>query len=71
MAELYPRLEGLARLARQYDIGLNIDAEESTASTCRSISWRGCAPRRRWPDGTASASSSRRTRSARRSWSTS
>ena len=28
MAELYPRLEGLALLARQYDIGLNIDAEE-------------------------------------------
>ncbi len=29
MAELLPRLAGLARLARQYDIGLNIDAEES------------------------------------------
>ncbi len=27
--ELYPRLLALARLARQYDIGLNIDAEES------------------------------------------
>src|SRR5690606_19147920 len=29
MAELYPRLLGLAKLARQYDIGLNIDAEEA------------------------------------------
>ena len=29
MTELLPRLAGLARLARQYDIGLNIDAEES------------------------------------------
>ncbi len=29
MAELLPRLLALARLARRYDIGLNIDAEES------------------------------------------
>ena len=29
MAELLPRLAGLAVLARRYDIGLNIDAEES------------------------------------------
>ncbi len=29
MAELLPRLLGLARLARRHDIGLNIDAEES------------------------------------------
>ncbi|MEO7939759.1 MAG: trifunctional transcriptional regulator/proline dehydrogenase/L-glutamate gamma-semialdehyde dehydrogenase, partial [Burkholderiaceae bacterium] len=29
VAELYPRLFRLAQLARQYDIGLNIDAEES------------------------------------------
>ncbi len=29
MAELYPRLFQLAQLARQYDIGLNIDAEEA------------------------------------------
>ncbi|WP_412480383.1 bifunctional proline dehydrogenase/L-glutamate gamma-semialdehyde dehydrogenase PutA [Azonexus sp. IMCC34839] len=29
MAELLPRLLGLAQLARQYDIGLNIDAEEA------------------------------------------
>ena len=29
MGELYPRLFQLAQLARQYDIGLNIDAEES------------------------------------------
>jgi len=29
MAELAPRVLGLARLARRYDIGLNIDAEEA------------------------------------------
>jgi len=29
MAELLPRVQALATLARQYDIGLNIDAEES------------------------------------------
>ncbi|OZI55257.1 trifunctional transcriptional regulator/proline dehydrogenase/L-glutamate gamma-semialdehyde dehydrogenase [Bordetella genomosp. 5] len=29
MTELYPRVFALARLARQYDIGLNIDAEET------------------------------------------
>ncbi|NLD71044.1 MAG: bifunctional proline dehydrogenase/L-glutamate gamma-semialdehyde dehydrogenase PutA, partial [Limnobacter sp.] len=29
MAELYPRLLGLARLARRYGLGLNIDAEEA------------------------------------------
>jgi RHH-type proline utilization regulon transcriptional repressor/proline dehydrogenase/delta 1-pyrroline-5-carboxylate dehydrogenase len=29
MAELYPRVQQLAELARQYDIGLNIDAEEA------------------------------------------
>jgi RHH-type proline utilization regulon transcriptional repressor/proline dehydrogenase/delta 1-pyrroline-5-carboxylate dehydrogenase len=29
MAELLPRLRALALLARQYDIGLNVDAEES------------------------------------------
>ncbi|MEO0004160.1 MAG: trifunctional transcriptional regulator/proline dehydrogenase/L-glutamate gamma-semialdehyde, partial [Pseudomonadota bacterium] len=29
MDELYPALLGLARLAREYDIGLNLDAEES------------------------------------------
>ena len=29
MDELLPRLTGLARLAKQYDIGLNIDAEEA------------------------------------------
>jgi RHH-type proline utilization regulon transcriptional repressor/proline dehydrogenase/delta 1-pyrroline-5-carboxylate dehydrogenase len=29
LAELYPRLKELALLARRYDIGLNIDAEEA------------------------------------------
>ncbi len=31
MEELYPRLKSLTLLARQYDIGINIDAEEATA----------------------------------------
>ncbi|MFP3498863.1 proline dehydrogenase family protein, partial [Pseudomonas sp. SIMBA_059] len=29
MEELYPRLLSLTQLAKQYDIGLNIDAEEA------------------------------------------
>src|SRR3546814_18374685 len=29
MAELLPRMTALAKLARSYDIGLNIDAEEA------------------------------------------
>jgi proline dehydrogenase len=29
MDELYPRLKSLTLLARQYDIGINIDAEEA------------------------------------------
>ncbi len=29
MEELYPRLKSLTLLARQYDIGINIDAEEA------------------------------------------
>ena len=29
LTELYPRVRGLAELARRYDIGLNIDAEEA------------------------------------------
>ncbi|WP_348253435.1 proline dehydrogenase family protein, partial [Salmonella enterica] len=29
MEEIYPRLKSLTMLARQYDIGLNIDAEEA------------------------------------------
>jgi RHH-type proline utilization regulon transcriptional repressor/proline dehydrogenase/delta 1-pyrroline-5-carboxylate dehydrogenase len=38
MEELYPTVLGLAELARQYDIGINIDAEEADrlelSSTC-------------------------------------
>ncbi|MCL9845780.1 trifunctional transcriptional regulator/proline dehydrogenase/L-glutamate gamma-semialdehyde dehydrogenase [Ralstonia solanacearum] len=29
LSELYPRVKGLAMLAREYDIGINIDAEEA------------------------------------------
>ena len=32
MEELYPRLKSLTLLARQYDIGINIDAEEARPS---------------------------------------
>jgi hypothetical protein len=56
MDELYPRLLSLTLLAKQYDIGLNIDAEEPTAWSCRWTCSSACASSRRWPAGTASAS---------------
>ena len=37
MEELYPRLKSLALLARQYDIGINIDAEEADRLEISSI----------------------------------
>lgn len=40
MEELYPRLKSLTLLARQYDIGLNIDAEEADRLEIRSICWK-------------------------------
>jgi RHH-type proline utilization regulon transcriptional repressor/proline dehydrogenase/delta 1-pyrroline-5-carboxylate dehydrogenase len=63
--------EALAMLARRYDIGLNIDAEEADRlEICRSICWKRCASIRSWRAGTASASSCRPIRSAARSCST-
>lgn len=64
MEELYPTLLGLTQLARQYDIGINIDAEEADRLEISSICWRSSASIRPSPTGTASASSSRPTRSA-------
>ncbi len=57
MEELYPRLKSLTLLARQYDIGINIDAEEADRleilpRTC----WKNCASSRNWPAGTGLAS---------------
>ena len=49
MEELYPTLLGLTQLAGQYDIGINIDAEEADRLEISSICWRSSAsirPRR-------------------------
>ena len=69
--ELLPRLRGLAHLARRYDIGLNIDAEEADRLEI-SLDLLEAAVRAtaNLPAGTASASSCRPIRSARRSSST-
>lgn len=40
MEELYPRLKSLTLLARQYDIGINIDAEEADRPRSPSICWK-------------------------------
>lgn len=40
MEELYPRLKSLTLLARQYDIGINIDAEEADRPEISSICWK-------------------------------
>ncbi len=55
MEELYPRLKSLTLLARQYDIGLNIDAEEADRLRSRSICWKNSASNPNWRAGTALA----------------
>ena len=70
MAELLPRLQSLLLLARRYDIGLNIDAEEADRLELSLDLIEAVATDRSSPAGTASASSSRPTRSAARSCST-
>lgn len=40
MEELYPRLKSLTLLARQYDIGINIDAEEADRLEISSTCWK-------------------------------
>jgi proline dehydrogenase len=67
MDELYPRLKSLTLLARQYDIGINIDAEEADRLEISSTCWRSCALNQSWPAGTGSASSFRPIRNAARS----
>lgn len=52
MDELYPRLKSLTLLARQYDIGINIDAEEADRTGSPSTCWRSCALNQSWPAGT-------------------
>jgi proline dehydrogenase len=58
---VYPRLLQLTQLARRYDIGLNIDAEEADRLEISLTCWSGCAMSRNWPAGTVSASSCRPT----------
>ncbi len=60
-AELYPRLKELAVLARQYDIGLNIDARRPTGWRSRSTCWSVSASSPSSTAGTALASSCRPT----------
>ena len=59
-----PRVRGLAQLARGYDIGFNIDAEEADRLDLSLDLFEALAAIRRSTAGTASASSCRRTRSA-------
>ncbi len=57
MEELYPRLQSLTLLARQYDIGINIDAEEADRlEISLDLLEKPGASSRSWPAGTASAS---------------
>ena len=56
MEELYPILKSLTLLARSYDIGINIDAEEADRRSCRSICWKNSVLSRSWKAGTASVS---------------
>ncbi len=68
MEELYPRLKSLTLLARQYDIGINIDAEEADRLEISLDLLENCASSRSWRAGTASVLLFRPTRSAAR-WS--
>ncbi len=52
MEELYPRLKSLTLLARQYDIGINIDAEEADRLEISLDLLENCASSRNWPAGT-------------------
>lgn len=54
MEELYPRLKSLTLLARQYDIGINIDAEEADRWRSPSICWKNSVSSLNWQAGTAS-----------------
>ena len=67
MSELLPRVRALALLARRYDIGLNIDAEEADRLELSLDLLEALCSIRISRAGTASASSCRATRSAARS----
>jgi RHH-type proline utilization regulon transcriptional repressor/proline dehydrogenase/delta 1-pyrroline-5-carboxylate dehydrogenase len=56
MDELYPRLLSLTLLAKQYDIGLNIDAEEADRLELSLDLLERLCFEPNWPAGTASAS---------------
>ncbi len=53
MDELYPRLLSLTLQARQYDIGINIDARRLIVWKSLSTCWRGCASNPNWQVGMA------------------
>lgn len=55
MEELYPRLKSLTLLARQYDIGLNIDAEEADRLEISLDLLENSASNPNWRAGTALA----------------
>lgn len=67
MDELYPRLKSLALLACQYDIGINIDAEEADRLEISSIYWKNSVSNQNWRAGMASVLLFRPTRNAVRS----
>jgi hypothetical protein len=67
MEELLPRVRALVLLAKQYNIGLNIDAEETDRLELSLDLMEALAPIRTWPVSTASASWCRLTRNAARS----
>ncbi len=67
MEELYPRLKSLTLLARQYDIGINIDAEEADRLEISLDLLENCASSRSWRAGTGLVSLSGPTRNAARS----
>ena len=67
MEELYPRLKSLTLLARQYDIGINIDAEEADRLEISLDLLENCALSQNWQAGTELALLFRPTRNAARS----
>lgn len=54
MEELYPRLKSLTLLARQYDIGINIDAEEADRLEISLDLLENSVSSRNWQAGTVS-----------------
>jgi RHH-type proline utilization regulon transcriptional repressor/proline dehydrogenase/delta 1-pyrroline-5-carboxylate dehydrogenase len=67
MEELLPRVRELVLLAKQYNIGLNIDAEEADRLELSLDLMEALAADPDWPVSRASASWCRLTRNAARS----